>query len=296
MQVASLRYYWKLARQDPSSGVQASEMSPCRLIRCIDRLSKTVTVREYWDRPEHDQSEEWYENAVPHFRRLRHDELPPGTKKGNTFMAISVDPDTYLEWIKTRLETVHGVRFMRATVKSFDEARQLLNTQILVNASGLGARDLAGDVEVVGVRGQTMFVDFPRDPGNPTRVIDKEVRIRRGLEYTYVLPRMLSGGVVIGGVEEEGSTDSRIDTALQHDILQRVNIMTGGWFKDLKLSEVKRNIAGIRPGRHGGYRVETQDQVVHAYGFGGAGYRYSVGAADIVVGMVDNLCPALARM
>lgn len=251
---------------------------------------------EYWDRLDHDKSEEWYETAIPHFRRLRQDELPPGTVAGNTYMAISVNPDRYLDWIKRRLEAIYKVNFTRATVQSLDEARKILGTKTLVNASGLGAKALASDQQVVGIRGQTMFVDFPRDQANPARVLDKEVRIRRGTEYTYVLPRMLSGGVVLGGIEEEGSIDTSISIDLQRDILRRVNVMTNGWFSELKLSDVKKNIAGVRPGRVGGYRVETIGNTIHAYGFGGAGYRYSIGVAEVVVDLLGELIPARSML
>jgi D-amino-acid oxidase len=204
-------------------------------------------------------------------------------------VAISVNPERYLYWLTELLETTHMVRFIRATVDSLEEAKTTIGCRLLVNASGLGAKELANDPRVIGVRGQTMFVDSPRDPKDGFKVIDKEVRIRRGAEYTYVLPRMLSGGVIIGGVEEEGSTSTDINVDLQRDIIERVNIMTNGWFSDLKLSDVKKNIAGVRPGRDGGYRIEKADDAIHAYGFGGAGYRYSVGAAEMVVGLVEKL-------
>jgi D-amino-acid oxidase len=215
---------------------------------------------------------------------------------GNTFMAISVNPDRYLGWIKANLESIHDVQFIRASVKSLDEAREILGTSILINASGLGAKELANDQQVVGIRGQTMFVDFPRDPKNPSRVLDREVRIRRGAEYTYVLPRMLSGGVVIGGVEQEGRTETEVSVDLQKDIIRRVNVMTNGWFTDLKLSDVKQNIVGIRPGREGGYRIEKVGNIVHAYGFGGAGYRYSIGAAEVIASMLRQLTPGASRL
>jgi D-amino-acid oxidase len=257
---------------------------------------QTVTVQEYWDHPTHDESDEWYATAVPHFRPLDTKELPPGTVKGNTFTAISVNPDKYLHWIVESLQTNHKVRIIRATLGSLEEAKTITGCNVLVNASGLGAKDLANDPKVIGVRGQTMFVDCPRDPKEPSKVIDKEVRIRRGTEYTYVLPRMLSGGVIIGGVEEEGSTNTDINGDLQRDIIERVNIMTNGWFSDLKLSDVRKNIVGVRPGREGGYRIEKADDAIHAYGFGGAGYRYSIGAANIVVDLVQKLQELRARL
>ena len=205
---------------------------------------------------------------------------------GNTYLAVSINPDAYLIWIQERLETVHKVNFIRTTVESLDQATEILGTKTLVNASGLGAKALANDQNVVGIRGQTMSIDCPRDPRDPARVLDKEVRIRRGNEYTYVIPRVLSGGVIIGGIEVEGSNDTSISIDLQSDILRRVNIMTNGWFSDLQLTDVRKNIAGIRPGREGGHRIEMVGNTVHAYGFAGEGYRYSVGAAEAVVDLL----------
>lgn len=224
----------------------------------------------------------------PNYRRLQKSEIPPGTSAGSAFSALSVNPEPYLLWLRDVLAR-RQVRFIRAVVESFEDAKRITGCTIIVNASGLGAGALAKDKQVVGIRGQTMLVDCPIDKQNPSRVLDREVRIRRGTEYTYVLPRMLSGCVIIGGIEDEGNTSAEIDPALQEDILRRVNQMTGGWFQEVTPKEVRKNIVGIRPGREGGYRLEREGHVVHAYGFGGAGYRYSVGAAEFVTQFVDQI-------
>lgn len=247
---------------------------------------KTVKVSEYWDDPNHKSTGAWYEKVIPGCRPLTQDELPPGTFSGNRFTALAVNPDVYLIWLKEKLEVEYSVAFIRADVASLDQARYMMRCEVVVNASGLGAEQLASDPQVVGVRGQTMLVEPPVDSSSPSGLMDKEVKIRRGREYTYVLPRLLSGGVIIGGISEEGNLNTKVSPPLRDDIIRRVNIMTNGMFKDVK---VKRDIVGIRPDRKGGYRLERTGKVVHAYGFGGAGFRYSVGAGQVVKAYVDQL-------
>jgi glycine/D-amino acid oxidase-like deaminating enzyme len=244
-----------------------------------------VKVSEYWDDPNHVNSGAWYEKVIPGFRHLSDSELPPGTFSGNTFTALATNPDVYLVWLKQKLHEEYDVEFVRAEVSTMEQAKEMLRCNIMVNASGLGAETLASDPLVVGVRGQTMLVESPIDETSPSKRMDKEVRIRRGTEYTYVLPRLLSGGVIIGGISDEGNTSTGVSTELRNDILRRVNIMTGGMFKDVK---VKRDIVGIRPDRKGGYRLERSGDVIHAYGFGGCGFRYSVGAAHVVRSLVQE--------
>ncbi|KAK6380960.1 hypothetical protein LTS17_005161 [Exophiala oligosperma] len=279
MQLASFRFYWALAHQDPTSGTQLALLA-------ADSNPKTVKVSEYWDDPNHKSTGAWYEKVIPGCRPLTQDELPPGTFSGNRFTALAVNPDVYLVWIKEKLEAEYAVAFIRAGVASLDQARDMIRCEAVVNASGLGAEQLASDPQVVGVRGQTMLVEPPVDISSPSGLMDKEVKIRRGREYTYVLPRLLSGGVIIGGISDEGNLNTEVSPPLREDIIRRVNIMTNGMFKDVK---IKRDIVGIRPDRKGGYRLERTGKVVHAYGFGGAGFRYSVGAAQVVKAYIDQL-------
>jgi D-amino-acid oxidase len=46
-----------------------------------------------------------------------------------------------------------GVTFLQRTLSSLQELKELTCAKILVNASGLGARELAADDKVYGVRG-----------------------------------------------------------------------------------------------------------------------------------------------
>jgi glycine/D-amino acid oxidase-like deaminating enzyme len=145
-----------------------------------------------------------------------------------------------------------------------------------VNASGVGAKELAHDKDVGPVRGQTMFVktDF------------SELFMREGSEYTYVIPRAGSGGVVMGGIKAD-KADAAVDVELKSDILRRVNHITNGAFEGLDLGTVI-DIVGFRPGRKTGLRVEREGNVIHAYGTEGAGYIYSFGVAEEVRALING--------
>jgi len=209
-----------------------------------------------------------------------------------------VNPTFYLPWLKEQLTSKYNTRFVQAEISSLQEAQEILGSDVIINASGLGAKTLAKDEDVRGVRGQTMLISCPADEfGNSiTEDMKNESIIRRGSEYTYVIPRCFTDGLIIGGIIDYDNKSSDVDVALQNDILRRVNVMTDGHFQDLDLAkDVKQNIVAFRPDRKGGRRIEIEDGIVHAYGFGSSGYQYSYGSALKVKKLVDRLCkPARA--
>ncbi|KAG2005313.1 hypothetical protein GB937_008856 [Aspergillus fischeri] len=249
LQTETFKYYWALAHRDPTSGVQ-------------------VDVTEYYD-DRSDDATIWYKRMVPKYRRLPSEELPANAKLGFQYQSMAVNPAVFLPWIKALLDR-RGVKFIRAEVASIDHARSLLKTEIIVNASGLGARHLANDEKVIAVRGQTMLVES----------CSHEMVMFQGSHYTYQIPRMYSGGVIIGGVSQEGDTDERVNLATRTDILRRMNLVTRGRFGSVDLNKhVVKDLVGFRPSRKGGYRLEREGGVIHAYGFNTLGYTYSYGVA-----------------
>lgn len=182
---------------------------------------------------------------------------------------MTVNPAVFLPWIKAVLDR-KGVRLIRAEVESIDEARSILGTKIIVNASGLGAFHLANDKNAVAVRGQTMLVESD----------SPEMVMFQGSHYTYQIPRMYSGGVIIGGVSQPGNMDQNVDPAVRSDILRRMKLVATDLYQDVDLSKhVMKDLVGFRPSREGGYRLEREGDVIHAYGFNTLGYTYSYGVA-----------------
>jgi D-amino-acid oxidase len=234
MQIACFKFYWDLAHQDPSSGV------------------KIYPMTEYFD-DRNDDLDIWYKDLMPDYQVIPSSELPNGVSMGLNYTAIGMNPLLLLPWLKRKLEE-RGVNFVRKEVRNLDEAREITQAKIIVNATGVGAKELASDDAVRPVRGQTMFVktDF------------NQLFMREGSEYTYVIPRAGSGGVILGGIKSD-RLDAEVDLELKGHILKRVNHMTNGAFEGLDLSSVI-DIVGFRPGRTTGLRVEREGDVVHAYG------------------------------
>ena len=259
MQKASFKFYWELAHRDPSSGV------------------KIYSMTEYFD-DRSDDSDIWYKTLMPDYQITARSELPEGVSLGVKYTALAMNPLVLLPWLKTKLEE-KGVKFIRKEIKSLEEAKEIANAKIIINASGVGAKELASDDAVRPVRGQTMFVktDF------------NQLFMREGSEYTYIIPRAGSGGVIMGGIKSD-RLDADIDVELKSDILKRINHMTKGAFEGLDLGSVT-DLVGFRPGRSGGLRVERDGDVVHAYGAEGAGYIYSFGAAERIRELVESNTP-----
>ncbi|KAJ5337550.1 nucleotide-binding domain-containing protein [Penicillium brevicompactum] len=258
LQTENFKYFWALAHRDPTSGVQV------------------VKATEYYDDRD-DDSSIWYKTMVPRYRRIANHNLPEGVKLGFTYTSMTINPQFLLPWIQKQLKD-RGVKFIRRTLSSIDEAKRITGAKVMVHASGLGALTLANDENVEAIRGQTMFVttDF------------EELKMHQGSHYTYVIPRMFTNGAIIGGVSQPGRSDRNVDESLRSDILRRVGKLTEGKIGAIDLEiDVQKDIVAFRPGRKGGYRLETDGQTVHAYGFAGLGYIFSYGVALKVRELVD---------
>lgn len=231
----------------------------------------TILIKEYYDDRD-DESSIWYKDLFPDFESLPKNALPPLSRIGFKYTGQVVNPTFFLPWLSSEL-TRRGVRFIRRTIESLHQARVLLGTPVIVNASGLGAAELAQDEKVYAVRGQTMFVKSSFN----------HVVLFQGSEYTYVIPRTYSGGVILGGVSQSRSVSTAVDPHTKTDILRRVNQLTNGAFSWVDPErDVVKDIVGFRPYREGGIRVERDNDIIHAYGAGALGYLYCFGMAEKV--------------
>lgn len=155
----------------------------------------------------------------------------------------------------------------RRDVASLDEFDGLV-----VNATGLGARRLAGDDALTASRGQVVLVRAPI--GTPC-ICDVD-------ELAYVLPRR--DVCVVGGSDEPGDEELAVRDAQTAEILARAARLAPG----LARAEVLDVRVGLRPVRTGGPRVERAGDVIHCYGHGGAGVTLSWGCAREVVALAGG--------
>ncbi len=214
----------------------------------------------------------WWAAAVPDWRRL--DYPPPPYRDGWSFTTPVIEMPVYLTWLQRRLEAA-GATLTRMALSGLPDRADLV-----VNCSGLGARLLGDDDEVVPVRGQVVRL---AQVG-----LDRWVLSGDGPDGpTYVVPR--SHDIVVGGTEERGAWDRRPDPEVARRILARATALV----PELADAEIVGHLVGLRPARPT-VRLEPEKlqsgrRVIHCYGHGGAGVTISWGCADDVLAMVEAL-------
>ncbi|KAH7886047.1 hypothetical protein F5I97DRAFT_1808553 [Phlebopus sp. FC_14] len=261
-----------------------------------------------------DPSDLWWRDLVRDFRALASSEIPPPYSFGVAFSTISVNPQEYLPWMKSELLS-HGVSFERRHVRSLEELRSIVGSNgVLVNASSLGARSIAGveDSKLIPIRGQTMLVQSPQlQEFLATKADDESTQ---GGDATYIIPRpgtTYPDTVLLGGTFQVGNWDVSLDMNSAQAIFERCAELAPV-LRDRKETKILRHNVGLRPGREGGARVEAEIvgfplrsahglvpwnmdkesgkmHVVHAYGFGPGGYQASWGVAEEVLDLVKAL-------
>lgn len=203
----------------------------------------------------------WWSRAVPSLTRISAGPAP--YLDAWTFQSPVVEMPVYLRWLERQLTDSGGTLTRMALSGLPDQA------DVVVNATGLGARLMADDPSVLPLRGQVVYVE---QFGLDRWWLD-------GDGPTYVVPR--SHDVVVGGTEMEGEWSRTPDPATARDILDRAAVMV----PELARAKVLRHKVGLRPARPQ-VRLEAEGGVVHCYGHGGAGVTLSWGCADEVASLV----------
>ncbi len=226
-----------------------------------------VRMREGVEIWRHEVADPWWAGAVRGVRRCTRDELPPGYADGHALIVPVIEMPVYLGYLLDRFLGAGG-RVEHRLVGSLDDAGE---GRLVVNCSGLGARDLVGDESVEPIRGQIVRV---RNPGLQGFILDED----NPEGVTYVIPR--SGDCVLGGTAEDGNWDTEPDAETAAAILRRCRALE----PHLANAEVLEHKVGLRPGRPE-VRLEAEHvgdgrPRIHNYGHGGSGVTLSWGCAD----------------
>jgi D-amino-acid oxidase len=213
----------------------------------------------------------WWAGAVPGVRRCVESELPSGFRDGHTFTAPVIEMPIYLGYLAGRFA---GGRVERRSLSSLEEAG---DGRVLVNCSGLGARELTGDASLEPIRGQVVRV---RNPGLERFVLDED----NPEGITYVIPR--SEDCILGGTAEVGEWSTEPDPEVAEGILRRCAALE----PRLAEAEVLEHRVGLRPGRpEVRLELETPEYdspLIHNYGHGGSGVTLSWGCAEETLRLV----------
>jgi D-amino-acid oxidase len=221
----------------------------------------------------------WWRAAVPELTTVP--DPAPGYPRGWRLGLPIAEMDVYLDHLVARLQQAGGTLTRHWLA-------ELPASGVVVNASGLASRALAGDATLHPVRGQVVKV---AQTGVEEWLLESSDEDRP----LYVVPR--EHDVVVGGTAEDGSWDHRPDPQTAAAILARATALVPG----LRGAEVLAHRVGLRPARPS-VRLEAVPHpdggsggVVHCYGHGGAGVTLSWGCADDVLVAVEELIESVRR-
>ncbi|VUC30653.1 unnamed protein product [Clonostachys rosea] len=272
-----------------------------------DRLGYTHLSKLASEKPEvthvkRTPSTELWDDDVPHekieamseyledFRALPNNELPQGVKFAASFTTLTVNAPKHLLYLYNRLRDDYNVRFVRQKIPDIHAAFSSASTKIVFNCTGNAARTLPGveDAKCYPTRGQVLLTAAPEVRTN---------MMRHGKDYeTYIIPRPNSNGyVILGGYMQKDNGDGSTYAYETESILQRTKELSD----EVRSSnlEVIIAVAGLRPSREGGARVEKETllvsgesrTVVHNYGAGGTGFQAGYGMAVDAVKAAEPL-------
>jgi D-amino-acid oxidase len=238
----------------------------------LARLSKDertgVTMRHGTEVHRERVADPWWASAVPTLTRVT--ALPGPYVDAWTFEAPVVEMPVYLPWLVGRVEELGGT-LTRMALNALPDGD---GAEVVVDATGLGARLMADDSSVMPVRGQVVIVE---QVGLDRWWLD-------GSGPVYVVPR--SHDIVVGGTDEEGAWDRRPDPEVARRLLARAAELV----PEPARARVVGHRVGLRPARPA-VRLEAEQRggtrVVHCYGHGGAGVTLSWGCADEVAALVS---------
>jgi D-amino-acid oxidase len=246
--VASLRWFQRV-QEDPASGVRSRN---CRSILPPD-----------FEKPS------WASEAVDYTL----------TDVGFDARLPVADSRIFLPWLASRIRDLGGNIVIDPN--SIAGAHEV-DANIVVNCTGLGARQFCGDDRMYPIKGTVVLVE---NPGIDYCVADDEDLERP----TYFIP--LSAGLILGGTAEIGNWDTAIEPGHVADIIARCTLLEPR-VADARVLATK---SGLRPGRDEvrleTERIATGQTVVHNYGHGGSGFTLARGCAEEVVRMVRGLLP-----
>ncbi|KAF4038208.1 FAD dependent oxidoreductase [Phytophthora infestans] len=186
--------------------------------------------------------------------------IVPGVDMSARWSAANDEP--FMLWLHEEVAKQGGT-FEQRRVISLDEEQ----CDLLVNCSGLAAKELAGYDTVFPFRCQIINV-FHSKPNEPKVSVDKDG------QHAYIIPRP-DGDVVLGETVQEHNWSTKNKDDDVDGVWERCCRL----WPEVRNSKVIDKMAGLRPGRTGGVRLEMQATatkqkavVVHNYGHEGSGH------------------------
>jgi D-amino-acid oxidase len=259
-------------------------------------------VTFYFRRPVREIAFEWQKMSElrAHVRGFRHDPaliaengVSPGAGvvDAYTHLAPMVDTDSYMEWLLEQAMRC-GCAVLRGRIagplrEREDELLRRFGAQAIVNCTGLGAMELAGE-DMYPLRGGLVYVRndggaMPRLTAAHCMSYDEAIG---GQNMVFIVPRGRDL-LILGGLVEPGEwrTDLTLDT---YPPLREMRRRCEDFLPVLRSAELyeRRPVRiGLRPMRPRNVRLDREPgtRIIHNVGHGGSGVTFSWGCAEEVV-------------
>lgn len=170
-----------------------------------------------------------------------------------------------------------GGKITQQTITDFDNFIDKNKNKIVVNCTGLAAKELVNDNELFPIQGQIVKIEKQKNVNAAVFDDDEHNAI------AYIIPR--TDAVILGGTAIENSYNEIPNLDTQNDIVRRCQNIE----PNLATPTVLASITGLRPGRKT-VRVEreTARNVIHNYGHGGSGFTINWACALEVLHLIST--------
>ncbi|XP_015607411.1 D-aspartate oxidase [Cephus cinctus] len=229
----------------------------------------------------------WMEGLVPIYRAATDDEfniVGGDWKYGAFFTTLLTQCSLHLPWARQKLRE-DGVSLITRKIDSLSEFGE--ENPLIINCTGIGARELCDDRRLVPIRGQVIKVKAPWIKNCFYGELD-----------TYIIPGHY-GICTLGGSR---SFDSVFSGICQHEnraIRERCETL----LPSLSKAKTVAYATGLRPHREGNVRVEPEKLtgysgtiVVHNYGHGGYGVCTAPGTAKYAVQLTKEIHRSTSKL
>ena len=212
-----------------------------------------------------DEADAWVTDRLPGLRATTAEEYAAGT--GTWARLPLIDMPAHLPWLRDRFVAAGGTFEARAVADLAE-----VDAPVVVNCTGLAARELVPDPSVRPVRGQLVVVE---NPGIRTFVVSTDA----DGEMAYFFPQ--PGRLLLGGTAVEDDWSTEPDPAVAEAIVRRCAALR----PEIAGARVLGHRVGLRPARDT-VRLEREPLsggrvLVHNYGHGGGGVTVAWGCAEV---------------
>jgi len=278
---------------------KAIELRPCTIVTtCV--VDENAVMSEKVD---------WVKKNISGFRRGQslfdeyaiNTEHADGLADAYEYTAPVINVDIAMGFLMDLVQS-KGASLVTGTVKGdlLAQESQMLKkhkADVIVNASGLGAREMAADSTVYGLHGALLRVvndgsSFP--VVNNAIVVSSGRAAKSGGEGAFLLPRQ-DNILALGTISKATglAADLTVDSPEVKEMRKACESLLP-CLKNAKLDPSYPIVHGTRPQRSAGIRVEREarqadSRIIHSYGHGGAGWSLAFGTAREVVALVGEV-------